>query len=71
MCVYKQDKTRQDKTILKREALVELPDNIMFYLVIILFGIGCILVSVINNYVNKISTISNPDFNHGSLEVSI
>ena len=32
------------------EGLVELHDNIMFYLVIILFGVGWIMISIVRNY---------------------
>jgi heme/copper-type cytochrome/quinol oxidase subunit 2 len=49
------------------EALVELHDNIMFYLVIILFGVAWILVSIIRNYVYSKSPISNKYLNHGTL----
>ena len=49
------------------EALVELHDNIMFYLVIVLFGVGWILVSIIRNYVSSRSPISNKYLNHGTL----
>jgi len=42
----------QDTASPQMEALIELHDNIMFYLVIILFGVAWILVSVIRNYVN-------------------
>jgi cytochrome c oxidase subunit II len=49
------------------EALVELHDNIMFYLVVILFGVGWILVSVIRNYASTKSPISNKYLNHGTL----
>jgi group I intron endonuclease len=47
------------------EALVELHDNIMFYLVIILFGVAWVLISVVRNYVNSKSPISNKYLNHG------
>jgi len=49
------------------EAIVELHDNIMFYLVVILFGVGWILVSIIRNYVSDKSPISNKYLNHGTL----
>ena len=49
------------------EALVELHDNIMFYLVIILFAVGWILGSAIINYVNTRTKISNKYLNHGTL----
>ena len=39
----------QDSASPQMEALVELHDNIMFYLVIVLFGVGWILVSIISN----------------------
>lgn len=49
------------------EALVELHDNIMFYLVIILFGVAWIMVSIIRNYVYSKSPISNKYLNHGKV----
>lgn len=57
----------QDSASPQMEALVELHDNIMFYLVIVLFGVGWILVSIIINYVNSKSAISNKYLNHGTL----
>ena len=39
------------------EGLIELHDNIMFYLVIILFGVGWILVSIVRNYINNKSPL--------------
>ena len=57
----------QDSASPQMEALVELHDNIMFYLVIILFGVGWILVSIIRNYVSSRSPISNKYLNHGTL----
>jgi hypothetical protein len=47
------------------EAITELHDNIMFYLVIILFGVGWILISIRRNYVINKSPISNKYLNHG------
>ena len=44
----------QDSASPQMEALVELHDNIMFYLVIILFGVAWILISIIRNYVYTI-----------------
>jgi hypothetical protein len=38
--------------ILQMEGLVELHDNIMYYLVIILFGVGWILLSIVKNYIS-------------------
>ena len=57
----------QDTASPQMEALVELHDNIMFYLVIILFGVCWILVSIIRNYVNDKYPISNKYLNHGTL----
>ena len=57
----------QDSTSPQMEALVELHDNIMFYLVIILFGVAWIMVSIIRNYVYSKSPISNKYLNHGTL----
>ena len=57
----------QDSASPQMEALVELHDNIMFYLVIVLFGVGWILVSIIRNYVSSRSPISNKYLNHGTL----
>jgi len=57
----------QDSATPQMEALVELHDNIMFYLVIILFGVAWIMVSIIRNYVNTKSPISNKYLNHGTL----
>ena len=56
----------QDSASPQMEALIELHDNIMFYLVIILFGVAWILISVIRNYVNDRFPISNKYFNHGT-----
>ena len=42
----------QDSATPQMEGLVELHDNIMYYLVIILFGVGWILLSIIRNYVS-------------------
>ena len=57
----------QDSASPQMEALVELHDNIMFYLVIILFGVAWILLSIIRNYVSSKSPISNKYLNHGTL----
>lgn len=57
----------QDSASPQMEALVELHDNIMFYLAIILFGVGWILISVVRNYVYTKSPISNKYHNHGNL----
>ena len=55
----------QDTASPQMEALVELHDNIMFYLVIVLFGVAWILLSIIRNYVYNKSPISNKYLNHG------
>ena len=57
----------QDSATPQMEGLVELHDNILFYLVIILFGVGWILLSIIRNYVNTESPISHKYLNHGTL----
>ena len=57
----------QDSATPQMEGLVELHDNILFYLVIILFGVGWILVSIIKNYTNTESPISHKYLNHGTL----
>lgn len=49
------------------EGLVELHDNIMYYLVIILFAVGWVLLSIIRNYVATKSPISHKYLNHGTL----
>jgi cytochrome c oxidase subunit II len=48
----------QDSATPQMEGLVELHDNIMFYLVIILFSVGWIMISIVRNYSN---------LNHGTL----
>ena len=55
----------QDSATPQMEALIELHDNIMFYLTIILFGVAWIMVSIIRNYINTKSPISNKYLNHG------
>jgi heme/copper-type cytochrome/quinol oxidase subunit 2 len=57
----------QDSATPQMEGLVELHDNIMYYLVIILFSVGWILVSIIRNYVHSKSPISHKYLNHGTL----
>ena len=49
------------------EGLQELHDNIMFYLVIILFSVTWIIKSIIRNYLNNKSKISHKYVNHGTL----
>ena len=55
----------QDSASPQMEALAELHDNIMFYLVIILFAVGWIMISIIRNYAKN--KISNKYINHGTL----
>ena len=55
----------QDSASPQMEALVELHDNIMFYLVIILFAVGWILVSSTLKYVKP--GLSNKYVSHGTL----
>ena len=57
----------QDSASPQMEALVELHDNIMFYLVIILFGVAWVMISIIRNHVSNKSPISNKYLNHGTL----
>jgi len=57
----------QDSATPQMEGLVELHDNIMYYLVIILFSVGWILISIVRNYVNTKSPISHKYLNHGTL----
>lgn len=57
----------QDSASPQMEGIVELHDNVMFYLVIILFGVGWILVSIIRNYRSSKSPISHKYLNHGTL----
>jgi heme/copper-type cytochrome/quinol oxidase subunit 2 len=57
----------QDSATPQMEGLVELHDNIMYYLVIILFGVGWILLSIIRNYIFTKSPISHKYLNHGTL----
>ena len=57
----------QDSATPQMEGLVELHDNILFYLVIILFGVGWILLSIVKNYTNTESPISHKYLNHGTL----
>jgi heme/copper-type cytochrome/quinol oxidase subunit 2 len=57
----------QDSATPQMEGLVELHDSIMYYLVIILFSVGWILLSIIRNYVASKSPISHKYLNHGTL----
>ena len=57
----------QDSATPQMEALVELHDNILFYLVIILFAVGWILMSVIQDYNNAEAPVSYKYLSHGTL----
>ena len=57
----------QDSATPQMEGLVELHDNIMFYLVIILFAVAWIIISIVRNYVDNKSPISHKYLNHGTL----
>lgn len=57
----------QDSASPQMEALVELHDNIMFYLVIILFAVGWILTSTIVKFIYTKSPISHKYVSHGTL----
>ena len=57
----------QDSATPQMEGLVELHDNIMFYLVIILFAVGWILLSAVKTFNHNASPISYKYTNHGTL----
>jgi cytochrome c oxidase subunit II len=57
----------QDSASPQMEAIVELHNNIMFYLFIILFAVGWIIISIIENYNDANNKISNKYLNHGTL----
>lgn len=57
----------QDSASPQMEGLVELHDNIMFYLVIILFGVAWILASAVWNYAKHVRPIAHKYLNHGTL----
>ena len=57
----------QDCATPQMEALIELHDHLMFYLIIILFAVGWILISTVKNYLYSKSLISNKYVNHGTL----
>jgi ubiquinol-cytochrome c reductase cytochrome b subunit len=57
----------QDSATPQMEALEELHDNILFYLAVILFAVGWILISVMRNYTNKNSPVSLKHVRHGTL----
>lgn len=57
----------QDSASPQMEALIELHNTIMYYLVIILFSVGWILITIVRNYIHTRSPISNKYLNHGTL----
>jgi heme/copper-type cytochrome/quinol oxidase subunit 2 len=57
----------QDSASPQMEGLVELHDNIMYYLTIILFSVGWVLFSLVKNYISTKSPISHKYLNHGTL----
>jgi cytochrome c oxidase subunit 1 len=57
----------QDSASPQMEAIVELHNNIMFYLFIILFAVGWIIISIIENYTVRNNKISSKYLNHGTL----
>ena len=57
----------QDSATPQMEGLVELHDNIMYYLAVVLFGVGWVLLSIIRNYISTKSPISHKYLNHGTL----
>jgi cytochrome c oxidase subunit II len=57
----------QDSATPQMEGLIELHDNIMYYLVLILFAVGWVLFSIIRYFVETKSPISHKYLNHGTL----
>ena len=57
----------QDSATPQMEGLVELHDNIMYYLVLILFAVAWIMLSIVRNFIETKSPISHKYLNHGTL----
>lgn len=57
----------QDSATPQMEGIEELHDDILFYLLIILFGVGWIMISIAIHYANNSSPITNKYTNHGTL----
>jgi cytochrome c oxidase subunit II len=57
----------QDSATPQMEGLVELHDNIMYYLVVILFGVAWIMLSIVRNFIETKAPISHKYLNHGTL----
>jgi len=55
----------QDSATPQMEGLVELHDNIMYYLVIILFAVAWVMLSIVRNYIETKSPFSHKYWNHG------
>lgn len=55
----------QDSATPQMEGLVELHDNIMYYLVIILFAVAWVMLSIVRNYIETKSPFSHKYLNHG------
>jgi heme/copper-type cytochrome/quinol oxidase subunit 2 len=49
------------------EGLIELHDNIMYYLVIILFSVGWVMISIVRNFIVTKAPISHKYLTHGTL----
>nr|QCG70048.1 cytochrome c oxidase subunit 2 [Plectosphaerella sp.] len=57
----------QDSATPQMERLIELHDNIMYYLVLIFFAVSWILFSIVRNFVETKAPISHKYLNHGTL----
>jgi cytochrome c oxidase subunit 1 len=57
----------QDSATPQMEGLIELHDIIMYYLIVILFGVGWIMFSIVYNFINTKSPMSHKYLNHGTL----
>ena len=57
----------QDSATPQMEGLIELHDNIMYYLVVILFAFAWIMISMIRTYISTKSPISHKYLNHGKI----
>lgn len=57
----------QDSATPQMEGLIELHDNVMYYLVLILFAVGWVLFSIMWNFVETKARMSHKYLNHGTL----
>nr|QCS26203.1 cytochrome c oxidase subunit 2 [Acanthothecis fontana] len=57
----------QDSATPQMEGLAELHDNLMFYLVIILFAVGWILFSIVRTFTSTLKPVSHKYVQHGTL----